>query len=387
MPDGALIGGVYYGLHNIGDEAILLAMVREFAALGPLSVMTYGSTWLDQLPLDVARIPIVETYGQPKLGVFVEPRRSIRSIARSFVPDLAAYKGKSVYICGGATTLSDCPWHTLRTVKFAAAAGVPSVLWGVGMAASSDSTALAFVADTCNSQDVRRVYVRDRFVQARLHRAGVDPHKVEVVYDPAIMLSGCDFDLSRYLDQRATDLLLDDAPNVCVSVSGEDDVVARTPLPELTSYVRWLLTELGARVFLVPTGCGEHCRDRALLGSIARDTGAVLLDREFHPDELVSFLAHMRLVTSSRLHANILAAAAGVPSIGLARNEKLQDFADLIGAPCLPLSGLTSNDLIEATVSVMSQHEEHVRNLAESVERMRRTHAAAAARVVAEFAR
>lgn len=142
------------------------------------------------------------------------------------------------------------------------------------------------------------------------------------------------------------------------SLSGESDVIQRTPLKTIVSAIRTIINKYDANLFLIPTGCGEHCKDRDFLKQIddeVNDTRITVINAEFSPQDLVTFLARVDVIISSRLHLNILGACAAVPSIGLVRNTKIIDFATLMNLPYLELEDLKSEEIVEAVDHIFSE--------------------------------
>ncbi len=372
------IGGVFYGLHNIGDEAILYSIIKGFRDYGELSVQTNGSEWIDDIFPQVNRRPILARYTKPKFGLYVEPRKKILQNISKLHSERRYYKEKDVYICGGATILSDCPWHSLRTAQLANSVGVPVYFFGVGMANVTDSDTLTYIRGVLNEKNVKKVFVRDEYVEERLLKIGVDKNKVFVSYDPAIMIEGKPVDLHRYLSDIEIERYDDQRKNIVLTLSGEADVTHRTPIEKIVASVLELQTSADVNVFLIPTGCGKHCKDTEMLRLISSrliKERTVLIEKEFWPEDLVWFLKKIDLIISSRLHMNILGVCAGTPSIGLVRNEKNVDFANLVGMPFFSLETLECEQLVESAVSILENDIDIRRRIDGKLKHMRKVHA------------
>lgn len=352
------IGGVFYGMHNIGDEAILYSMVREFGKTYRISASSYDSKWLLKYFPETELKRIHAVYAKPKLGLTAVPRRNIISNRKKVMADQKVLCSVDGYICGGATILSDCPWHSLKTVEQAGRLGKKVILWGVGMADSTDQDTNHYIRKILNMPYVVKVYARDEFVQERLEKIGIVPDKLSVSYDPAIMLEGTRFALEDYLTDRETELLHNGYENICISISGEVDIASKTPIGEISEFVKMLLKTGRYNIFLIPTGCGDHCQDKRLLREIKRQCTSdqiVMVEKEFEPDHLVWLLKEFKFSVSSRLHLNIFSACAGIPSIGLVRNSKITDFAKLLNLPTIQMGNLKAADLMEAVEKLESK--------------------------------
>ncbi|MDU7028128.1 polysaccharide pyruvyl transferase family protein [Robinsoniella peoriensis] len=368
------IGGVYYGCHNIGDEAILYSMINSFEDMYEISVSTYDSKWILYEFQNIRLHNIPMRFQKPKWGIYSLPRRNVLKDIFRIYKEINYYKKNDLYICGGATILSDCPWYSLRTVQLAQKAGIPSFLWGVGMAEIYDSETLQYISNVLNSSNVKKIYTRDELVKERLLKIGVPEEKVSVSYDPAIMIKGNLIELRSYLSANEESLYNDDNINIVVTVSGEADVVKKTPVDAIVNAIKNIQVKYNANVFLIPTGCGIQCKDLEILNIIAKETDiskTVVISKEFSPNELVGFLKKIKIIISSRLHMNIFGACAGVPSIGLVRNKKIIDFATLLKMPYLQLEKLTKDEIVNSFNQLMDHYDDYIYDINATVDKMR----------------
>ena len=72
------IGGVYYGLQNIGDEAILSSIIDSFKEY-ELSISSFGSKWILKKSPNVEIRDIKVDYVKPKFGLFISPKKKLMS--------------------------------------------------------------------------------------------------------------------------------------------------------------------------------------------------------------------------------------------------------------------------------------------------------------------
>ena len=365
-----LIGGVYYGEHNIGDEGLLFSIIRSFEPYAEINVLTNGSEWIDNVFPKANRYPIRLNYIKPSCGLYTIPRSKVITNWFKIRKEIDFYRQYDLYICGGATILSDCPYYSLRTVLLAEKAGVPVILWGVGMAEISDENTKKFIVDVLNRKGVKKVFVRDEYVQKRLWELGVEKNKVDVSYDPAIMLEGTNFDMAKFMNDDSLKWYRQSDCNVVVSVSGESDIADKTPVNKIADEIIAIKQKYNANIILVPTGCGKQCKDTEMLktlGSMVGTKNVTVIEKEFQPEELVEFLKNVKLVISSRLHMNIFAACAGVPSVGLVRNLKIVDFASKFNLPYLYFDNMSKNDIVKKSDEVMDNY----RNITSSMATIR----------------
>lgn len=369
------IGGVYYGQHNIGDEAIAYSMIKTFSKNNSVSISTYGSEWIDELGWKVERHSIPVRFQKPKFGfIYTVPARNLYKDIFKLKREVSYYKTKDVYICGGATILSDCPWYSLRTVELAGKAKLDVYLWGVGMAEVDDLKTLLYVKNVLNENYVKMVFTRDEIVRERLINIGVNTEKVAISYDPAIMIDGNFSSPEKYLTKVQMEMYFDDNPNIVLTISGEADIVKKTPIEVIKQAIFDIQVKYNANVFLIPTGCGKQCKDTEFLISVATDLcndHIVVIKKEFTPGDLVGFLKNVKLIISSRLHMNIFGACALTPSIGLVRNRKIIDFAQLMNLPYLELATLTKEYLVKDAEQILDNRVGYVKMISAEVKKMR----------------
>lgn len=347
-----LIGGASYGLHNIGDEAILESMIESFIDIADIDVVSFGSEWIDRKFPNVKRHIFQMIYSKPRMGLIASPRRKLFSaVKESFFPDMTPYRGKDLFLCGGGTLLSDCPWQALHMIELAAKVGTPSIIWGAGMAEIADRDTANFVKKILNSESVLHVYVRDEYVLQRLIRYGIDRRKISVCYDPAYRLEAdiqtC---LSELTDAQHA-VLCNGRSNVCISISAEPDIADQNHIQAVRDFIK--LTSEKMNVFLIPTGFGDRCNDRAIMQDMVCDENVVYIDKELSPSKLMGILTRMSVIISSRLHMSIFGVNMGIPSVNLIRNEKQEDFSKLFELPALRLNTLTSGMLCGEVQKIM----------------------------------
>lgn len=367
------ISGAYYGLHNIGDEAILQSILVGFNDYN-LSVSSFNSSWIYEKFKAVTIDDIKVEYVKPRMGLFIDPKRKVFTNIIKLIKEIYFYKSKDICICGGGTILSDCPWHALRIAELAGIAGVPVFLWSVGMADGTDHKTKKYIKKILNKKYVKRIYTRDQYVKTRLIKLGVEEKKIAVCYDAAINLKPSDGQIKGYLDELQEMMYYNNDKNIVLSLSGEADVVKKTPIEVIQEAIIEIQKKYNANVFLIPTGCGAHCKDIEFLDQIqknVKNTRITIIKKEFTPEDLVYFLSNVEVIISSRLHLNIFGACSNTPSIGLVRNSKIIDFANLIHNPYIPLENLSKNELIKAVDLVITNREHYVESIEQSVAFMR----------------
>ena len=328
-----LLGGVPLGCDNIGDEAIVGCVVGLLRRLCPEAEITICTRDIEGTAarLRVATSPLYGFGENPDLRGFAELVRH-----------------HDAYIWFGATGLSDYPETALRLLRAARRAGVPSIVWGVGMnaelnpalyrAAGRRRQILDFLSKLVFI-DLTAAYERARCQRTMRHiRRELAACALVVLRDaPSVAeVARCGFagaleGADTAILQQAGSPPLPEAPEAvrigfCVS---DQSVIS-----DLGGVVKlWdeLLERPERRLVLIPMnpvtdkrlmlGLAEQCRHRDQIETLDRTD----------PADVQACAAQCRVLVSSRLHLLILGANAGTPGIGIERGSKIANWLARFG--------------------------------------------------------
>jgi polysaccharide pyruvyl transferase WcaK-like protein len=369
------IGGVMYGYCNIGDDAILEAMVNSFSDKCHLSVATQNPEWIKKHLSGIEAIKIAIYYTKPKLGLRFILNKNPRKISSSIYgllrnKDYKLYSKVNLYICGGATILSDCPWYSMMTVNKALKAGAKTVMFGVGMAELSDLSSTKLIKNTCNK--LEDVYVRDNFVKNRLINVGVKEKKMKICYDPAIMLEPARFlDYGRIFDQQQKEKFFDSKINIGICLSGEKDIVKRYPFKKINKLLKAIIDKFDANIFFIPTTIKV---DKSLMEKLCVCKRISFIDGNYSATELISIMKNISIVLSSRLHLNILSSIVGTPFIGLVRDAKISDYAKLFELPYIIPENFDVEVIVKKINIILNSRGELKEKICKKIKQMKVTH-------------
>ena len=277
----------YYGFGNTGDEAIALAIVRELRALG------HAPTLLSRTPAETAA------------------RYDCRTAARMRpLPLVRATSGGEVLLSGGGGLLQDKTstrtlTYYLSVIRLSRTLGKRAVVFNQSIGPLSDSGGVQ-VARTLRGC---RVIVRDRGSLDTLARLGVKGAMLGG--DPALLLEP----IERLKRDENTVIL---APRGDVTDSTER-------LKSVTAELK----SRGRRV--VALSLYPHEDDAA-----AHSLGADEIISTTQPQIALDAVASAGAVIGVRLHALILAAAAGRPFVGISYDPKIAGFCADAGAASFP---------------------------------------------------
>lgn len=338
-----IIASVPYGCDNIGDEAILAAIVqilrRNFD--NPQITVATGK------PAETAKllnVNAVELYGFKK----EYPASAISSFA----------KDNDVLIWGGATGLSDYPFVGVSLLKEARKNGLKTVVWGTGMddflnpahfklagkklalckLAKSLSLGLCDFPKIVETRFVRKmeknlvgelkncalVAVRDPQTAANLKN--IDPNlKVVVGADSAIILDKADSQNLSGLPNNVKDAIQNpkfEKIGLCISAQRRVK-----DMSELAKACDKLLEKPNRRMFFIPM---NPITDFELMREFSKSMKFVdktfMLENCETPQSVLAAASLMNVVISSRLHLLILSANVATPIVGISRGSKVDNF-------------------------------------------------------------
>lgn len=276
----------YYGFGNTGDEAIALAITRELKKQGATPLL------LSNTPQETAR-----TYGCES-AARMRPGALLGALARS-----------QVVLSGGGGLLQDRTsartlTYYLGVIRAARLLGKRVVVFNQSVGPLSEEGGRRVAAALKGV----RVIVRDRGSLDTLRGLGIEG---ELGGDPALLLS-------------PTPGLTRDPDRVIVAPRGD--------VTDATEGLRTVIERLRERGRRVTALSFMPDHDDEAARSLGADD--VLSTRD--PQVALDAIAGAGFVVGVRLHAVILAAAAGVPFLGVAYDPKVAGFCADAGAPAQP---------------------------------------------------
>ena len=277
----------YYGFGNTGDEAIALAITREIRKRGMTPLL------LSNTPQESAQAFGSEAAARMKPG-----------------PLLAAVARSSVLLSGGGGLLQDKTSartlsYYLGVIRLARFLGKRVVIFNQSVGPLSPEGGRKVAAALTGL----RIIVRDAGSLETLEGLGL---KGELGGDPALLLT-------------PTPELTRDLRSVIIAPRG-DVTEALEPLREVTLQLRRAGRHVTALSFMP---------DHDDVAAHALGANVVLSTRD--PQTALDAIARSGYVIGVRLHAVILAAAAGTPFSGVAYDPKVRGFCTDAGAPSHPV--------------------------------------------------
>jgi len=292
-----------FGLGNVGDEAVPLALRDLAAARG----------W--NIELDVlARFDRVVVPGVVSLGPQDKSRR-------------ASLGGRPVVLCGGGILAPHADAVVFRCRHILQQVGLERVsLLGAGVEAGVQFGWVMRRRLRRLLQGFRCLYVRDEFSWQTL-RAILPGRHIEICGDcvlwmkPAEQVPAAVGGVGRYL-----------AVSLAPRWSTESSLASW-----LAGHLVKLAREVGAAIVFVPCSTrfdddrGEHRKVAARVQQLDPEVRTLCVEDELDPRQVAAVLGASELTIAMRLHALVMAYAQRRPFVALAYHPKVAAFAQTVG--------------------------------------------------------
>jgi len=289
----------YYGYGNAGDEAVLAGLVKGFRDARPGGGLELVA--LSGNPPETGKMHGIYAAHRYKAGPL------LRAIART-----------DVFLSGGGSLLQDVTsahgiFYYLGVVRLAQMLGKPTMFIAQGIGPLRLPRSRRLVASVANR--LNAVTVRDSDSAALLREIGVTKPTVEVTADPALLL-GLDCPAPRGVG----------AFGVALRGWPGQEGLAGQVAEACGQSLR------GNRALLFPM---QPQSDKSVGEQFAakwhQENEAVMSSPEIGLPALLANIASCEMMIGMRLHALIIAAACGIPSVALSYDPKVAAFMQSSG--------------------------------------------------------
>jgi polysaccharide pyruvyl transferase CsaB len=306
--DGVVICGAY-GRGNVGDDAILEAILQEMRTIDP------------DMPVTV----LSKDPNRTRLAYRVQAVNRT-----SFFTWWKAMRRAKLYINGGGSLIQDVTsrrslWFYLHNIHAAKKAGCNVQMYGCGIGPVTRGAHRSLAAKVLN-QSVDVITLREPDSLEELKSMGVTKPEILLTADPALTLSRAEDDKTDSVMLRA------DIPShgkyICFALRQWKGFEEKAPLFGMAAkyaYETYGLTPVFVSV------------DRQLDPQAGRMAAANLdiphyfLDDAGSAGTIIGALSRMEVIISMRLHALIFAAGQGIPLAGVVYDPKVSAFLRYIG--------------------------------------------------------
>ncbi len=298
-----LISG-YYGFGNIGDEAILQAMVVELNKRAGVEDITVLSNTPTQTELEI--------------GVKAVNRSSISQVVKSI-------KDCEVLISGGGSLLQDGTsrisiYYYLFIYFVAMILKKKIIIFSHGIGPVNKKMNKKLIKFVFNR--VSSISVRDEESKEELIGYGVGAKSIDVTADPVISYTkkGAELGvetLSSYDENYDPKL-----PSIGMALKSSKKTCIKS---DIVKVIKTLKEKQPCNIILLPF---HYSEDLSLIQEIKVLSGEriIVADKRHSVDEMFSMIESLDVLIGVRLHALIFAAVVNTPVVGISYDPKIDAF-------------------------------------------------------------
>ena len=337
------ISGSYGGL-NVGDEAILTAIVDELRGRMP------------DLELVVFSRDAEHTRAHHDVDRVAAARDSVR---RELLSDIERL---DLLVLGGGGILYDRESEPyLHVARLAQGAGVRTATYAIGVGPLERPSEREAVAETLDRMEC--ITVRDAPAKQLLEEIGVEREAL-VTADPALLLEPEPFSDHALLAEGVRG----ERPLVGMSVR-EPGRAAEQLEPAvyhrlLADAADFIVARFGADVVFVPMERQDIGQSHRVVAEMAMPERASVLRAAYDPRQVLGLMHHLDMAVGMRLHFLIFAALAGVPLMPLPYASKVSALLDRLGLSAPPsMKREHGGDLLARIDQLWDEREEQRRLL------------------------
>ena len=314
--DGPRVGVLgSYGGRNLGDEAILVALLDGIRQHRPDARLTVFSREPAHTRRTHADVDVVAWEG----------------VSRADSGQVL--DGLDLLVLGGGGILYDNEARRyLRLVLAAQERGLPVVTYAVGVGPLTDAVDCSMVREALGAS--AHVTVRDNESRQALEEAGLTV-PITVTADPAFLLKPEPFELDLlYAEGVPRDKRL-------IGISVREPGRAAEHLDEdgyhrlLAQVGDFLVQRIDAYLVFVPMERDDIRHSHGVLAHMTAADRGRILHGDYRPGQILGLMPHLDMAVGMRLHFLIFAALANIPFLPLPYAGKVFDLAKRLGAPAL----------------------------------------------------
>lgn len=332
----------YYGFDNVGDDAILLAIIQSLKKWQPAIEITV----LSNNPAATEQTYGVKAVNRWKL-------KEIRQLLKT----------ADGLISGGGSLMQD--QTSMKTIPYYA--GIiqmakwlkkPVFVYAQGMGPINHPISKFIVRQALTK--IAQITVRDKASQTLLTEIGIQK-EATIVPDPVMGLNGDDF----HCEWLVNEALLDES-YIAVSVRDWPSAIV---YKEKIAHSLDQLARQGERIVFVPMH-GEHDLKTSAEVAALMQEKSIVAPADLSIEEKIAVIGQSQLLIGMRLHSLIFSAIYATPFIAISYDPKIDAFAEIVEQPVIghvevdDWNGVT---LFEQAVAILESYNSVQEKLSQAV--------------------
>lgn len=345
----AIISG-YYGFRNIGDDALLLSIIKDLKQFKPdIRLMVLSKT-----PVATSRDFDADSIDRAGiLRIFKAMRKS------------------KAFIYGGGNLLQDNTstrslLFYLSMVWLAKKLKLKVMFYANGIGPLKKSLNRLLTKKIINRVDV--ITLRENLSFEELIRMEIGKPKILLTADAALTVAdGCDSLDTGVMKQLG---LKTAKPLLGISLRkypGHEKIEHEKYEAVIARSIDHIAEKFGAYPVFFPM---QHPEDVPILVNVAAKmtSKSYIVKDKLNVFQTFDLISHMHMILGMRLHALVFAAVASVPLVGLVYDLKIQGFLDCIGQPSAgDVLNLEYDNLVKLSCEVWENREAVIKQLKERI--------------------
>jgi len=300
----------YYGFNNIGDEALLMAIIQNL------------KLYID----DVKIIVLSNNPEETKLsyGVNAINRFNIIKIAK-------AMRKSGMFMYGGGTLIQENTStrsliYYLGMIWIAKKAGIKVMLYANGIEPINKYINKKLTRNIMNHVDI--ITLREQASKTELQKLGINRPQIIVTADPAFTIEPCSSsEVDRIFDKEG---IVQDCPLIGFSVRNWDGY--KSYVNVIAQAADYVCRKYGAKAVFIPMQHPDDLKIIKLIVSKMECKGYVI-ENKYNISQVMGIISKLDMLAGMRLHALIFAISQCVPVVGLVYQPKVAWLLDYIEQP------------------------------------------------------
>jgi len=310
----------FYGSGNMGDEAILSAIINSIKSVYPKCKFTV----LSRNPAETKRLHNVDAVFMSGFG--------INWVQTDFKKISKIFKESDLIVVGGGGLLQDAHIYLsisnyLQVPILAKLYSKPVMFYSIGVGPIKNIINKILVHIIGNIVDL--ITVRDQYSKDYLLSLQVQKPSIILSADPVFLLQpASSATVKKILTEEGIP-----AQKPIVGVSVRNVGWTKVDLNEIAKFLDYLASYHKTTILFIPFGYDGVPTDLDTSRKVIEKMRerAYILEHRYSPSEIMGIIGQLNFLVGMRLHSIIMGGVMGVPTLGIAYLPKVKSALNILG--------------------------------------------------------